>query len=402
MKSPVNLLIKQPKYTTMKKLSILILFLTNYIYSQTTIKTYYDPIFKTKLKEVYQVKPNTPTLNGNYKLYDEYGYILIDRNYTNNKQNGKSTTYYGVDEASIYENVKCLGKISGVFNYKNGIPEGLQTSYDYTKEGIRYLIKTETYANGIMNKHVKFFSNGKEEKVIQFGKCYEYYENGNKLAEYTTDKDGQLQGKYISWYQSGKIIMSGEFINDDKSGLWTEYNEDGSIKIIEEYDLGTKIPSLEEKILEEKRKKEEEDNVREEERLKSEKQQEWAKKWAKEKELVNLKKIESEKTSELSKIKRDYEMESQLVITHYKYWDEDSYKYQKKNLYKSYEIVTKYISENIESSNNDIYKKIELVKLGLKLSAKMNNIIDEDTRLLEKELKKTEDVGQIIELFSLK
>ena len=116
----------------MKKLILFFLILSNYIYSQSVIKTYYDPLYKTKLKEVYQVKPNTPILNGNYKSYDEYGFLLVDRNYINNIQNGKSTSYFGANEASLqYDNARkaSLGKISGTFNYKNGDLDGLQTYF---------------------------------------------------------------------------------------------------------------------------------------------------------------------------------------------------------------------------------------------------------------------------------
>ena len=70
----------------------------------------YRALKTTKLKEVYQVKPNTPILNGNYKSYDEYGFLLVDRNYVNNIQNGKSTSYFGANELGILIK-QCLSSV---------------------------------------------------------------------------------------------------------------------------------------------------------------------------------------------------------------------------------------------------------------------------------------------------
>ena len=67
----------------MKKITLLLLLLSYFSFSQSLVKTYYDPYTKTKLKEVYQVKPNTPIVNGYYKSYDQYGNILVHRNYVN-------------------------------------------------------------------------------------------------------------------------------------------------------------------------------------------------------------------------------------------------------------------------------------------------------------------------------
>lgn len=385
----------------MKNISFLFLLLTNYIYSQSVIKTYYDPIYKTKLKEVYQVKPNTPTINGYYKLYDSYGFLLVERNYINNIQNGKSTSYYGADEASLqYEKARneSLGKISGTFNYKNGKLDGLQTYFDYSREGKRFIKKKETYENGIMIGFIEYYSNGIEKKVLQIGNCYEKYESGKKLAEYISDKDGKLQGKYISWFELGSKMKEGEFVNDEKNGVWFEYNEDGSLKSKTEYNLGKRVPTQEEKEIEEKKLKEAEAEAKIKETEKVERE----KKWANEAENAKLKQIQEKKESELYYINQDFKSENQLVITKYQYREQDNIKYIKKNLYKSYEIATAYISEYISNKENDIDKKIELAKTRLNLALKMNFLIDKNTSDLEKQLKKTENALEIIQIFEIK
>jgi len=385
----------------MKKITLFFLLLTNHIFSQSVIKTYYDPLYKTKIKEVYQVKPNTPIINGYYKLYDSYGFILVERNYLNNIQNGKSTSYFGADEASLqYEKARneSLGKISGTFNYKNGKLDGLQTYYDYSKEGKRFIKKKETYDNGTMIAFIEYYSNGVEKKVLQIGNCSEKYENGTKLAEYNSDKSGKLQGKYTSWFESGTKMKEGEFINDEKNGIWIEYNEDGSLKSKTEYNLGKKVPTQEEREIEEKKLKEAEAEAKRKESEKNERE----KRWANEAENAKAKQILEKKESELYYINQDFKSENQLVITKYEYREQDNIKYLKKNLYKSYEIATTYISEFISNKENDIDKKIELAKTRLKLALKMSFLVDKNTNDLEKQLKKTENAIEIIQIFGIK
>ena len=59
-------------------------------------------------------------------------------------------------------------------------------------------------------------------------------ENGNSKQKYDTlnftDADGLKQGKWIEVKNAGNSIKirEGEYIDNKKSGLWTEYNETGS------------------------------------------------------------------------------------------------------------------------------------------------------------------------------
>ena len=147
----------------------------------------------------------------------------------------------------------------------------VQTYFDYSKDGVRFTLKKETYVNGVMIAFTENYSNGIVKKDIKNGKCYENYESGKKLAEYTADKDGQLQGNYTSWYESGVIKKTGQFVDDNKNGSWFEYNEDSTIKLKEDFELGKRVQTAEEKIIEEQKKKENEEKIIEQKRLKIEK-----------------------------------------------------------------------------------------------------------------------------------
>lgn len=397
----------------MKKITLIFLLLSNFLFSQSLVKTYYDPLYKTKLKEVYQVKENTPIANGYYKVYDEYGNILEHRNYLNNKLNGKLTKYIGTYEATVtYGGKESIGKIKQTSNYKNDELDGQELRYNFSENGKRYLQFEKLYKKGILIKHIEFFENNQIKKKLQIGKCYEYYEDGKKFAEYNADENGKLQGKYLGWYNSGELEIKGNFLNDEKNGEWFEYLKNGKIKKKELYKLGKKILSQKEtKILKENKLKEEKQKeiVRiQNERIKIEKENERVKK---EKLAYEKKQEENERILLNKKIENnlnELKIEKNNLEVDFKILDEFKssitgkkvYKYKKKNLYNAYQIALKNLQEKF-NNNNNIIEKNKTLELILKLVRKVNSLKNAETKKLEKQLKKMKDPKKIIETLNL-
>jgi len=75
----------------------------------------------------------------------------------------------------------------------------------------------------------------KEKGMMQcgykIGEWQHYHENGNVSAKYTCNDKGEIIGDYVEYGQGGNNkTMSGSYQNGKKSGLWTEYFEDRTIK----------------------------------------------------------------------------------------------------------------------------------------------------------------------------
>lgn len=376
----------------MKKI-LFFLLITNFAYSQTLVKTYYDTYAKTTLKEVYQVKPNTPTINGYYKKYDEFGNILEERNYINNKLNGKSTTYLGANEASVtYGGINSLGKISTISNYKNGNLEGQQLRYNFSEKGKRYLEFKQEYNDNKLVSNIIYFPNGQEKKVLKIGKSSEFYENGNKFAEYIINDNEQIDGEYLGWNNYGNIEVKGFFVNGEKDGEWLEYNEDGTIKSKAVYDLGRKLPSKEEILKEEIRKKDDEKEKKERKKLELEKNQKY-------KLEQEQKREENRLYQKKEKLKDELYLEQELIKTKYRYWNNSSYSYEKPRIMRPYNVAIDYINAELSGKNDK--EKIELYELGLRLTAKINVLMGQNSKSLEKQLKKVENPTEIINIFGV-
>ncbi len=194
-----------------------------------TIKTYHDPLTKTQLHEVYTVKANTPTKQGSYKEYDWGGILIDEATFSNNQYNGVHKIYFGSEwnEPSDYR----VGKIQQMENYVNGLPVGLSEQYQYIN-GQKFFLWQKVFNNkGDLIKQTLYHkSNGGKASILQLnGLCNEWYENGQKMSEYT-HKNGEPDGKYMGWHENGKVKYEGQFSNGQKTGVWKTYTEDGTLE----------------------------------------------------------------------------------------------------------------------------------------------------------------------------
>ena len=61
-----------------------------------------------------------------------------------------------------------------------------------------------------------------------------WYPNG-QVADTQKYCDGNVDGEFIGYYPSGAKKIEGAYSLGDRVGSWTRYNEDGSIKAVENY-----------------------------------------------------------------------------------------------------------------------------------------------------------------------
>lgn len=76
---------------------------------------------------------------------------------------------------------------------------------------------------------------GNEVVSIEIKKVF-----GNKISEASLDKNGYYNGYCVSWYFFGseRVRQEGQFKNGFWHGKWYEYNRDGQINLIREWEKG--------------------------------------------------------------------------------------------------------------------------------------------------------------------
>ncbi len=101
--------------------------------------------------------------------------------------------------------------------YKMGKKDGPSIVY---YPGTKQIAESKTYKNG-----------------LEEGPWLLYYPNGTKKSE-STYVAGNLEGKYIYYFEDGKINILGAYQHAVKNGVWTYYKPDGTVKSKETYVLG--------------------------------------------------------------------------------------------------------------------------------------------------------------------
>jgi len=75
---------------------------------------------------------------------------------------------------------------------------------------------------------------GKEQGVWS-----NYWEN-SKLKNQSTFKNGELNGKWNSWYPSGNIMLTGFYKQNFKTKKWVRFMENGKLEEITSYKISSK------------------------------------------------------------------------------------------------------------------------------------------------------------------
>lgn len=185
-----------------------LLLISSILFSQSTktIETYYDVYAQTKLKERYSVEEQRMQKHGKYQMWDKFGSIMEETYYSNGLKNGSSKQFFTEAMIRMFESdPKNIGKIAREENYKGDKLHGICKYYKILDNDEIVLEATREYSEGLMLKEIVLYDNGAKKQIIQYnGLCEQWFENGQKEAEYT-QVNGIENGKATVWYPNGKI-----------------------------------------------------------------------------------------------------------------------------------------------------------------------------------------------------
>lgn len=164
-------------------------------------------------------------------FYNERGVILRKVNFTNGLVEG------------VMEDFKLLGFKSEDKDYKQDKQNGKMIGY-YPNQSIHYEYQmkddmyhgpfTVYYENGSIKSKGKYIAN-QYEGVVE-----NYFRNGQQRS-LETYKKGVLDGQTKFYYEDGKISFKGVYKDGNKIGVWEEYSSSGALTLQEEYDERGKV-----------------------------------------------------------------------------------------------------------------------------------------------------------------
>jgi len=112
-------------------------------------------------------------------------------------------------------------------------------------------IEYEVYRDETNNKptkhgYYKVYHPNKSYKVVgkfkdgkQDGKWVSYNETGQIILE-SNYKDGKLEGKVVGYYENGQVKEEGNYKDGEKDGKWSWYYESGKVNVEENFVDGKK------------------------------------------------------------------------------------------------------------------------------------------------------------------
>jgi antitoxin component YwqK of YwqJK toxin-antitoxin module len=108
----------------------------------------------------------------------------------------------------------------------------------YKKNGeIRELVKEEAFYPNKKKRMEGEYKNNERE-----GRWIYYYEDGKVWSE-GFFKQGKNEGKRITYFENGNKRYEGNYKEDLRAGLWKFYNEQG--KLVNQIDYGKGVPENE-------------------------------------------------------------------------------------------------------------------------------------------------------------
>ncbi|NOY36987.1 MAG: toxin-antitoxin system YwqK family antitoxin [Chlorobi bacterium] len=218
--------------------------------------------------------------NGYKKFYYPNGQVSSEGTMRNGKPDGYWKTYYvtGVKKSegkrinfildSTWVFYNQAGDTIEKINYKNGRKNGFYIKYGNCKHGIQYsgCIKSkELYVNDKREGNAEYYySTGELKQEIFYKKGYkegiakEYNKNGEiiTILEYHNntlvdrqpinrkDKEGKKTGKWITFYQNGRIMREEQYKNGLLNGYIKEYDQNGNIRLILFYKDGKIVSDI--------------------------------------------------------------------------------------------------------------------------------------------------------------
>jgi len=175
--------------------------------------------------------------NGLWIHYRENGNLICKIMYKNDKKNDTSYTFFNDNIRSkqkIYSNGILLqqtsyyisGKLKSTHNISDTITR-VYTNKDYYENG---QLNSERVSNDSMLLSIKYF--GKKGNPLDNG---DYKDGNGSLLSYDDDtliseatyKNYKLNGGFTTYYHNGKISSIGQFKDDERTGTWYSYSEQG-------------------------------------------------------------------------------------------------------------------------------------------------------------------------------
>ncbi len=205
-------------------------------------------------------------------IYDN-GQISSEGYFKNGQPEGYWKTYYPDGRLksegnrrdflldSVWKFYSEEGQLKELITYKTGKKNGLSLRYqeDELKSSCDYVDDLREglclyYVNGVLEREVPYTKDKEEGKGYGFTRtgdinAFLFYKDGFlRRSERMNERDklGRKQGLWRTFYEDRNIHTEGAYVDDEKNGLFKEYDRKGELILLEKYRNGLLVTDAEE------------------------------------------------------------------------------------------------------------------------------------------------------------
>nr|MBP6314337.1 hypothetical protein [Chitinophagaceae bacterium] len=211
-------------------------------------------IYSDKFKNYYQCFTLCDQLSKRIDLNDKNNFeIILLRQFSSiiRKKRSGDFIFSGLNNIVLAKGSYKKGKPINIWThyYANGVQKTVydftnNTTFSYTEDGLLQskIIKTDTL------KISEIYSKNGADELLQIRTClgpadspHTYtsflYKNGKLFKEEKRIGKELSEFIFVEYFENGQVSLRSQKINDRKTGKWIYYNEDGTIRKEEDYNV---------------------------------------------------------------------------------------------------------------------------------------------------------------------
>lgn len=197
-------------------------------------------------------------IHGDFKVFLDDGTLLSITAYRNGEKDGQALRFWEEDQMASEEIYRGNFLENGFYydlegNLISKVTDGNGFKVLFSRTGISEL---QQYKNGVQEGRVEIYDNRNKvvgyyhvKNGVKHGEEIEYYDRKisgrEELPKISLNwYDGNIQGPVRTWYPNGAQESQKEMSANKKNGLSTAWYENGSLMMIEEYEMNKIVKGL--------------------------------------------------------------------------------------------------------------------------------------------------------------
>lgn len=159
--------------------------------------------------------------NGWWKYYNEEGWLNAELHYVDDLLDGERIRFD--ISGNVIERMQFKqGKVVDTAFYYYAC--GQLKMVSATRNELKHGLEREYYPNGVLFG-LSYYKEGNMVDTVR-----RWHETGLLFQQYQLDEESKRHGAFLEWNEEGKLVVKGQFIRDQRHGIWQGFYPNGKLQ----------------------------------------------------------------------------------------------------------------------------------------------------------------------------